>query len=87
MHLNPQFILRTIADEAILISIQDISAPKKLLMLNELGSDIYSLLQEGKSEQDIHEILLQQYDVEASVLENDIQEFLSELIRHGVLVK
>jgi len=86
MRLNPKYILRTVADETILISVQDISAPKQLLMLNELGADIYALLQQNKSISEIHSILLSQYEVAPEVLKADIDEFLVALTSYGVLI-
>ncbi len=86
MRLNPKFVLRTVADETLLISVQDISAPKQLLMLNELGADIYALLQQGRSIPEIHSILLSQYEVEPDTLKADIDDFLSALASYGVLI-
>ena len=50
MQLNPKYIMREVAGETLLISLLDISAPKKILCLNELGKAIYTLLTEGKNE-------------------------------------
>ncbi len=86
MRLNPKFVLRTVADETLLISVQDISAPKQLLMLNELGTDIYALLQQGRSIPEIHSVLLSQYEVEPDTLKADIDDFLSVLASYGVLI-
>ena len=86
MHLNPHFILRKVADEALLISIQDISAPKRLLMLNELGANIYTLLQQGETVENIHSTLLAQYEVDPSTLKADIDEFMLTLTSYGVLI-
>ena len=87
MHLNPKYILREVAGETLLISLQDISAPKKIICLNELGKEIYFLLQKGLSRQAITAELLSQYDVERDVLISDIDEFLSTLLRHNILLE
>lgn len=86
MRLNPKFILRKVAGETLLISIQDISAPKQLLMLNELGSDIYALLQQNMTPEEMHAQLLDQYDVQPQILSADIDEFLLSLKQYGVLL-
>lgn len=87
MHLNPKYILREVAGETLLISLQDISAPKKIICLNEMGKEIYFLLQKGLSKEAITAELLSQYDVEGDVLISDIDVFLSALIHHGVLIE
>ncbi len=87
MRLNPQFILRKVAGETLLISIQDITAPQKLLVLNELGADIYSLLQKEYSPAQIRDELLLQYEVEPDILARDIDEFLSALTAYGALLE
>jgi len=86
MRLNPKFIMRTVANETLLISIEDISAPKRLLMLNELGANIYSLLQKNLSKDEILTQLLSDYEVDISVLEKDVDDFLATLISYGVLM-
>ena len=86
MRLNPKFILRRVADETLLISVQDITSPKRLLVLNELGTDIYALLQEGADTEDIFTALLSEYDVKPDVLKHDIDEFLQALTSYGVII-
>ena len=87
MQLNPKYIMREVAGETLLISLLDISAPKKILCLNELGKAIYTLLTEGKNEDEIISTLLNEYDVDEATLRADASEFLSILSDHGVLVK
>ena len=87
MQLNPKYILREIAGETLLISLSDISAPKKILCLNELGKAIYLLLTEGKNEDEIIDSLLEEYDIDEATLRADATEFLSILYNHGVLLK
>ena len=87
MQLNPKYIMREVAGETLLISLLDISAPKKILCLNELGKAIYTLLTEGKNEDEIIAALLCEYDVDEDTLRADASEFLSTLFDHGVLVK
>ncbi len=86
MRLNPKYILREVAGETLLISIQDLSAPKRLLCLNKLGTDIYSLLQGGLSRNEIIERLLEEYEVERAVLEADTDDFIATLRSYEVLL-
>lgn len=86
MRLNPKYILREVAGETLLISIQDLSAPKRLLCLNPLGTDIYTLLRDGFSRNEIVERLLEEYDVERTVLEADTDDFIATLRSYEVLI-
>ena len=85
MKLNPKYILREVAGETLLVSLADVTAPKRLLCLNVLGKDIYSLLQKGLSVEEISAALLEEYDVEPQVLKADLNEFLEALKAYGVI--
>jgi hypothetical protein len=53
--------------------------------LNEVGASIWNLIQQPKIIKEIHEILLQEYDVEASQCEQDILTLLTELSEVGLI--
>ena len=86
MKLNPKYVLREVAGETLLISLADLSTPKRLLCLNELGKDIYACLQKGLSKEEIFAALLEEYEVEAQVLQSDLDDFLVTLKEYGVIL-
>ena len=86
MKLNPKYILREVAGETLLVSIADLTAPKRLLCLNELGKDIYLHLQKGLSEDEIFAALFAEYEVEPQALRADLDEFLATLRAYEVIV-
>ena len=47
--------------------------------LNEVGSNIWTLIQEGKTIRETFEILLKEYDVPPEQLSFDLQKFLNGL--------
>lgn len=53
--------------------------------LNEVGASIWNLIQQPKTIKEIHEALLQEYDVEASQCEQDILTLLIELSAVGLI--
>lgn len=53
--------------------------------LNEVGASIWNLIQQPKTIKEIHETLLQEYDVEASQCEQDILTLLTELSEVGLI--
>ncbi len=85
MMIDPNFILREVAGETLLISLADISETKRLLCLNEIGREIFLLLKQGREEEQIVNALLEEYAVEEDTLRDDVREFLTELERFGVL--
>lgn len=87
MKLNSKYILREIAGETILVSLSDISAPKRLLCLNDLGKDIYVLLQKGLAKDEVLVSLLAEYDVEEDRLRKDLEEFLHTLQQYHVILE
>ncbi len=47
--------------------------------LNETAKDIVQLMKDGRSEQEIREIILAKYDVEQSTMESNFYDFLNML--------
>lgn len=85
MMIDPNFVLREVAGETLLISLADISETKRLLCLNEIGREIFLLLKQGREEEQIVNALLEKYAVGEDTLRDDVREFLTELERFGVL--
>jgi len=52
--------------------------------LDEVGTRIWQLLQEEKDLQKVFDALLQEYDVEAEQLEQDLIELVDKLIEAGL---
>jgi hypothetical protein len=53
--------------------------------LNPVGARIWSLIQEPKSFAELRDALTDEYDVDATVLESDLQKLLSELAEHDLI--
>jgi len=52
---------------------------------NPIGTEIISLLKEDKTLQDIQKIICEKYDVDQSQLENDLDDFTSQLKNYSIL--
>jgi len=52
--------------------------------LDDVGSDIWRLFQEGKTLQQTHDALLEIYDVTSDELKRDIIEFVQKLVDAGL---
>ena len=53
--------------------------------LDEVGTAIWQAMQEYGSLQEVYNALLEQYDVEAEVLENDLEDFVGKLVESGLV--
>ena len=85
MNLSPNFILRQLAGEWLLVSIGEGEEVKRLLYLNEIGKDIYTHLQEGLEGQALIDALAEEYDIDPATLRQDVEEFLQTLRNYKVL--
>lgn len=85
MNLSPNFILRQLAGEWLLVSIGEGEEVKRLLYLNEIGKDIYTHLQEGLEGQGLIDALAEEYDIDPATLRQDVDEFLQTLRNYKVI--
>lgn len=53
--------------------------------LNSVGSTIWKLIAEGKSEREIVDVLADTYDAPRSVLEKDLRTFIDHMIKRELL--
>ena len=53
--------------------------------LDAVGSDIWQLLQEGKTLQETNDTLIEMYDVPPEQLKKDIVEFVQKLVDAGLV--
>lgn len=80
MKINPEYILREVADEFILIPTGN--AARKfsgIVSLNQSGKFLFSLLKEECTEDYLLGQFLETYDIDPETALNDIREFTSML--------
>ena len=88
MRVDKEFVLREIAGDYIIIPTgKTVLEFNGLITVNEVGVDIWKMLQEDVTFEDLVKGILDQYDVEEEVAREDIQEFLDTLISGGILEK
>ena len=79
----PEYVLSTtVEEEVILLNTQT----NKYFTLDDVGARLWNLLSGGKSLRECHLALLQEYDVEPDILEQDLLE-LVDTLRAGDLVE
>lgn len=88
MKVDKEFILREIAGDYIIIptgkTVLDFNG---LITVNEVGVDLWKMLQQDVTLDDLVKGILSEYDVEEDVAREDIQEFLEALEKGGILKK
>lgn len=83
---DPSVVYREIAGEAILVPIRrNISDMESIYTLDEVGSDIWDLIDGERAAGDILDVLLGEYDVDAEVLSKDLAEFIQQLLSIGAI--
>jgi hypothetical protein len=78
---NDNFVFRRIEDETILVPIQDnVGDMGSIYSLNELGAFIWEQLDGERRLDAIKKSILHEFDVSANQAEEDINEFITDLI-------
>ena len=86
MKLDEGFLIRNIAGEDILVPVGSKAVDfNGLITLTPVAAYIFRLLEEGKSEGDLVESILQEYEVDRQTAEDDLTIFLESLREQGVL--
>ena len=79
-------VYREIAGEAILVPIhQNAADMQSIYTLDSVGADIWKLIDGERDVGDILDALLGEYEVEASVLSKDLDEFFEQLASVGAI--
>jgi len=53
--------------------------------LDEVGTSIWQAMQDKETLKEVFEVLLEQYEVESEVLENDLSSFIGKLVESGLV--
>ncbi len=53
--------------------------------LDEVGTAIWQAMQEKETLKDVFDLLSEQYEVEAEMLENDLFDFVGKLVESGLV--
>lgn len=87
MRLKDGFLLRKVAGEFIVVPSGDAMIDfKAMISLNETGATLWEALKEEKSESDLVQVLLGEYDVDRETAAEDVGEFVNLLKEKNLLV-
>ncbi len=88
MRISQQFMLRQVADEALVIPVGEAAlAVRGLISLSESGSLLYRKLQGGATGEELVEVLLKEYEIDRETAQADTRDFLNQMRRMGILIE
>lgn len=86
MKVDKEFVLREIAGDYVIIPTgKTVLEFNGMLTVNEVGVEIWNMLQEEVTFEEIVQGILQEYDADAETVKADVREFLDTLIAGGIL--
>ena len=86
MKVQKEFVLREIAGDYVIIPTgKTVLTFNGLITVNEVGADLWKMLQSEVSFDDLVQGILDIYDVDEVTAREDIQEFLDTLVQGGIL--
>jgi hypothetical protein len=78
-----EVLFQEVSGETVLLDLES----ESYFGLDEIGTRIWVLLNEGKSVSQMVDVLLEEYEVERATLEGDVDELLGELAEAGLIKK
>lgn len=86
MKLKDGYLLRNVAGVSIVVPVAErVIEFKGMMTLNETGAFLWEQLQEEKTKEQLLAALLEEFEVEEQMAEQDLQEFLLKLNDVNVL--
>ena len=81
LSITSDVLAQEVSGEMVLLDLNN----EQYLGLNEVGARVWQLLEKISDMKTIYETLLSEYDVESSVLENDLNQLVADMIEAGVV--
>lgn len=83
---NNNFVTRKVGDEMVIVPlVNSVADMTRVLTLNETGTAIMEALDGKTSLKEVTTKLLDQFDVKSTVLQNDLQHFITEAIDKQII--
>lgn len=87
MHINENYILKTVGDNNMIIPLQDGGMDySKVYNINKVGAFIFSALENGDDFDTILDKMVKKYDADIEVLKKDLTDFINELIKRNIVI-
>ena len=79
--ISPSVLTQKVSGEMVLLDTNS----EQYLGLNEVGTRIWQLIQDEPDLNSVFEMLLEEYDVEADLLKNDLNQLIAEMNEAGLI--
>ena len=87
MRQNPDVVYRCVAGEHILIPVGSAAVNRSgMFVLNQVGAEIWNMLETPMSFEEIADELIRRYDAEPETIRKDVTELLERLKTDGLLL-
>ncbi len=73
--ISPDVLTQEVSGEMVLLDL----SKEQYLGLNDVGTKVWQLLQEGKNLEMVFETLLEEYDIDAELLKSDLNQLISDM--------
>lgn len=88
MKANPEIVLRQVAGENLLVPFGETAARfQGMISLNASGKLLWERLRTECTREDLVQLLLEVYDVEAATAQKDVDEFLARIRSQDYLLE
>jgi hypothetical protein len=79
--VSKNVLVREVDGEAVLLNVDS----ERYFGLDDVGTRVWAALTAGSSVQAAFDTLLQEYDVDANTLRDDLTTLLEQLVNHGLI--
>lgn len=88
MKIKGKYVVRKVAGETIAVPAGGaVNDSNILIMLNETGEELWNMLYDGCSEEDVAEHFCAEYNVEKETVIKDLKEFIEYISQKGVAIE
>lgn len=79
MKINQDFIMRDVAGEKVVVPVGAAAELNALITLNGTAAFMWECLQEEWTPEEVRQMVLEEYDVDAEIAQRDVEAFLGAL--------
>ena len=85
MKITPGFIIRKLADNYVVVSVNNQNEFQGMIQLNQTGAFIWQQLEAGKNEDEILSLMLEKYEISEEKAKEDITLFIEKLRKDNLI--
>ena len=85
MKLKPEFVMRTVAGQVVVLPSGDVLNLNMMITLNNTGKFLWERLETGAEVEELVSALLAEYDVDEATARAGVERFVAKLNENGFL--